>query len=223
MDRKICQTQIHRAKELVYIIYTNRPLYYRPNMPKVDCAGIFTNKQDAKKIANCINNIFRHIKDPIYKLETEYQTDEIQCDNKLVYAVIGKYSIKNKLYLNRVKREEIGGVTKSLKKANQLLKELENYNNHKYLVKEYYLNDVMPTVDFEDYDLEKHQDNMKIITDELQKYPQRKKMRDVLENIELLKHAPPSRVLPKGGIEYREMVNDPEFRQRWSKYDKKFE
>ena len=42
------------------------------------------------------------------------------------------------------------------------------------------------------------------------------------ENIDLIKHAPPSRVLPKGGIEYQELINDPEFRKRWAPWDKKF-
>jgi hypothetical protein len=38
----------------------------------------------------------------------------------------------------------------------------------------------------------------------------------------LLKYAPPSKVLPKGGTEYRQLTDDPEFRKRWALWDDKF-
>lgn len=46
--------------------------------------------------------------------------------------------------------------------------------------------------------------------------------RNVNKNINSMLLAPPSKVLPKGGIGYREMINDPGFKERWKTYDSSF-
>ena len=87
-------------------------------------------------------------------------------------------------------------------------------------VKRYRTNDVIPTMNLDDYDLEKHKQNLKIITTELQKHAHTKKMKDALDDIEAIQYAPPSKVLPKGSVEYREIMADPSFKKRWTPYDK---
>ena len=230
-SKKLCQIH-HQNKNFVYLVYTTVQEIIEE---KKDFAGLFTSREDAEKIAKCLNKIFKNINDPMYKLDSEYNVQlyvnghndgyfPVHFDNvpgKRLYSVQGYYYTK-KHYSGII--EVIQSIVNTLEEARKQKKEIEEDigTGTKVHIKKYYLNDVMPTMNLDDYDIEKHKENMKIITDELQKYPQRKKMKDVLENIELLKYAPPSRVLPKGGLEYQEMVNDPEFRKRWSKYDKKF-
>ena len=79
------------------------------------------------------------------------------------------------------------------------------------------MNDVMPTMNLDDYDLEKHKQHLKTIATELVKYPHSKKMMDTFDDIKAIKYAPPSKILPKGSADYQEMVNDPEFKKRWAK------
>lgn len=217
-------------------IWDSHDYYFAPRrFLKEDYAGIFTTKKDAEQVAQCLNNIFLNVKDPNYKLY-EYRVYGINLDennDKKLYMIIGTWEQIRKLPLEELKYDVLVGITSTYKNACDVKKQDERqfgtfgafdpYFNYKRGIKRYYLNDVMPTMNLDDYDVEKHKERMKIITDELVKYPQKKKMKDVLENIELLKHAPPSRVLPKGGLEYQKMVNDPEFRKRWAKYDKKIQ
>ncbi len=86
-------------------------------------------------------------------------------------------------------------------------------------VKRYRMNDVMPTMRLDDYDLKKHREQLKIISDELQKYPHKKTMDRVINDLE---YSFPTRALKTGGKQYQDLVNDPEFRKRWAPFDPKY-
>lgn len=251
-SKKVCQisNQNKKAVYIVYKTVTTLSPAVKPHrFYKRDYAGIFTSREHANKIAACLNNIFLNVKDPTYYLATKYKITDVDSGYEVTGFYYNKKELvqpvedviitvtsslkgaRNELEASRLEYERDRVFKNTLHPDGSIRTTraiLHNNGAGMYDFKidfhmiKYYLNDVMPTMNLNDYDLDKHQQRMKIITDELVKYPQRKKMVNVLENIDLLKHAPPSKVLPKGGLEYREMVNDPEFRKRWAKYDDKF-
>ena len=76
----------------------------------------------------------------------------------------------------------------------------------------YKLNDVMPTMNLEDYNMETHKENIKTVIKELYKYPHNKQTKSVISELEYM---PPSKALKSGGIHYQNLVSDPEFQERW--------
>lgn len=82
-------------------------------------------------------------------------------------------------------------------------------------VMRYRMNDVMPTIDLEDYNLEKHKETMEKVGLQIQQAPYRKFYNDIVPDI---KFAPPSHALKRGGVEYRKYIQDPEFQKRWQKW-----
>ena len=87
-------------------------------------------------------------------------------------------------------------------------------SDYNIYIKRYKMNDVMPTMNLEDYDVYKHKENMKIITNELHKHFHSKQMKDLINELE---YAPPTKPLKTGGRHYQEYTNDPEFNKRWNK------
>lgn len=219
LSRKICQLGKQNNK-VVYIVYslTTHHHYIEGFKEIDDYAGFFTSRDDAEKVAECLNNIFLNVKDPVdkYRIIDKYRVSTIHTEDthKTLYRVRALYKLIT--FIPPEKQEYIMGITESFQEARKL-----QYNSgYHNKIKRYYLNDVMPTMNISDYDIDLHKENMKIITHELQKYPQKQKIKQALEE---LKYAPPSNLLPKGGIKYQEMINDPDFKKRWSKYDKKFQ
>ena len=70
----------------------------------------------------------------------------------------------------------------------------------------------MPTMNLEDYHVEAHKENLKTIVKELYKYPHNQHTKSVISELEYM---PPSKALKTGGVHYQNLVNDPEFQERW--------
>jgi len=231
-SRKICSPPKQKGtqRQLVYLIYEyNSIKAVRPHAltpPIFDYAGFFSSKTDAENVAKCLNNIFLNVEDfgNTYELIMEYRvtSSDILKDTNIVYKVVAQYEA-----INHTKKDDtlnnytrVRAIAKTLEDARLYVKARGPNPYQKIYIKKYYLNDIMPTMNIDDYDIDLHKKNMKIITNELRKHAHKKKMQDVLDNINLLEYAPPSRVLPKGGRKYQKMVNSPTFRKRWEKYDK---
>lgn len=221
-------------------------------LSKYDYAGVFETRQDAVYIADCLNKLFSwsHIYDEKYKFASPYwikkvngyyvvegyyhMIGDIRRKEFMTEKLVGIVSDKNRLQQNKeywMSRLFTTFTTKPpLPKplGQKFIKSASPKNTFKLYIDpqihvvRYKLNDVMPTMNLDDYSVENHKKNFNIIKSELLKYPQQQKMKQVLEDIDLIKTAPPSKLLPKGGYDYQEMVNDPEFRKRWAPWDKTF-
>lgn len=228
---------------LVYVKLTNiLPITKKDNdgLSKYDLAGVFQTWKDAHYVADCLNKIFSwyHVYDDKYKLASQYFVRR-SSDN--YYMVQGYYQMIGNIKRKKFTTDQLMAIVTDVNKLQSVKDEVLSYikdEGNRYLrsvsskntskihlipyvhVMRYKLNDVMPTMELDDYSIQDHKKHLEIIKDELQKYPQRKKMKSVLEDVDLMKHAPPSRVLPKGGIDYRELTNDPEFKKRWAPWDK---
>lgn len=221
-SRKTCQVN-KQSKEYIYIVYITSVYEDTEESEYVylsDYAGFFKSKDDAVQVAKCLNNIYSNIHDPIYKLYKPYDV----LRNTIYYSVSATYTNRKITKPKQWVTDELMEITPSLSQARNIYNELHTeYADDKSTtvhMTRYYLNDIMPTMHLRDYDAGKHKEHMEIIMNELPKHIHGKKMADALYNIDLLKWAPPSKVLPKGGLGYRKLVNDPEFKKRWSKYDK---
>jgi hypothetical protein len=151
------------------------------------------------------------------------------------YGVIGKYILRGDIGPNVYTREVVIDITYDIDTLNQIREHFYNHQSGTYLanvspsvraqlhqdpqlhVKRYRMNDIMPTMNLDDYDLKKHKQQLKTITTELAKHFHSKKIKDALEDIRAIQNAPPSRVLPNGSLEYRELISDPAFIKRWGK------
>jgi len=179
----------------------------------------------AKHISECLNKIIstREIDDR-YKLHGHYHVLPYKTGDKQTYLVMGTYCTTGDIKKDEFTREIIIGTATN--KAE--LDNIKNYTSGRtyniiYMeypseihVKRYRMNDVMPTMNLDDYDLDNHKKHLKIITNELAKHHHTRDMKAVINELE---YAPPSTALKRGGKHYQDLVGDPEFRKRWSSYD----
>lgn len=236
---QVCK--LDKDGQIVYIMYikiTNiLPISATENdgLSKYDYAGVFDTRNDAHRVADCLNKIFSwyHVYDDKYKLESPYWVTINNIGNKFIvdgyYRMIG--DIKRKEFMT----ELILGVVTDKKdvdtyktiftnelpeKTKLYLKRISPKNKSKLHIEpiihvmRYKLNDVMATMNLHDYNLTNHKQQMKIITNELYKYPHNKTMKQLIGELEYM---PPTKPLKSGGVHYQNMVNDSEFKKRWKK------
>jgi hypothetical protein len=235
---KICK--INKDGPIVYIVYvkvTNiLPISAKDNdgLGKIDYAGVFTNNQDANYVIDCLNKIFSwyHVYDDQYKFASPYTVERID-GYKVVsgyYTMIGnvgrrKYEterilaiVTDKTQLARVKQEVQAKLTDEFKNKLKMKSSLNNSSKLHVIptihVQRYRINDVMPTMNLDDYSISQHKEHLKAIADELYTYPHTKNMKQLIGAIEYM---PPTKAMKSGGIHYQNLVNDPEFQQRWAK------
>lgn len=209
-------------------------------LTKHDYAGIFQTREDARYVADCLNKIFKwyHVYDDQYKLTSPYvvtRRNTYLMRKNPYFIVHGYYRMIGNVRRKQFMTEKLMGIV-SDKAELQHYKELYLHeaqgNINMYLRKifpdninkihmeptihvvRYKLNDVMPTMNLDDYSIQQHKQHMQKITDELSKYPHNKAMKILIGE---LKYLPPTKPLKQGGIEYQKLVNDPEFQKRWSK------
>lgn len=236
----ICKVKNPPNNDMIYIIYvklTNHlPITRSENdgLSKYDFAGVFTTEKDAKYVVKCLNKIFSWFQNynNDYKLKRKYRTYHWRSRNAGLFSVDGFYRMMGDV----APEEFIQEIVIDIAKDKQILNRIVTYNathvrNYVHTitdnplvrakihqdpqlhVKRYRTNDVMPTMNLDDYDLEKHHERLKIISEELQKYPHKKTMDRVIDDLE---YSFPTHALKTGGIQYQNLTSDPDFRRRWA-------
>ena len=248
----ICKVN-SEVNDLIYIVYikfTNTmPLKFgdpKRGLVKEDCAGVFSTRQYAQDVADCLNKIFslNRYYDNRYQLVRPYSVI-VGSAHRIYYLVVATYIIRGYIRPNEYTREIVVNVAENKTTLNRMKENYRNFGPMNFRnfsfpsideypadvrskirldpplpqvnVKRYRLNDVMPTMNLDDYDLTNHKRQLKTITTELAKHLHSKKIKDALEDIRAIQNAPPSRVLPNGSLEYRELISDPAFIKRWKK------
>lgn len=236
---QICK--INKNGSIVYLLYvkfTNHvALSEQENkvgrgITKNDYAGVFESRQDANYIAECLNKIFKwyHVYDNQYKLESPYWVKKMGN----FYVVDGHYRMIGNIGRKKFMTELLVSIVSDKRELQHAKEQCFNHvknNLDLYLrkifpndinkihmeptihVARYKLNDVMPTMNLDDYSIEKHKKHVQLITNELLKYPHNKAMKNLIGELEYL---PPTKNLKSGGIQYQKQVNEPEFKKRWN-------
>lgn len=165
---------------------------------------MFETLKDANAVADCLNNIFQN--DYFHVIGTYKMVGHIgrgkYVDDVLEAVVTNKEDIprekQNAIYRSAASRG--GGRSSKIQSDGQI---------H---VMRYKLNDVMPTMNLDDYDMETHKEKIKTVIAELHKYPHSRHTKNIISELEYM---PPSKALKSGGIHYQNLVSDPEFQERW--------
>ena len=206
---------------------------------KFDLAGVFQTKKDAEYVCDCLNKIFKwcHVYDKQYRMDSPYWVDEMNnyyivrgyykmfgdvgrkkfMTERLLHIVTDKSQLEDykKMSLNHLLGNNLNHL---LGNKYWYLRKIFPTNVNKFHVEStihvirYKLNDVMPTMNLDDYSIQRHKQHMNIIINELYKYPHNKAIKTLISE---LKYLPPTKPLKTGGVEYQKMVNDPEFKKRW--------
>ncbi len=162
----------------------------------------------------------------VYIVYNEYETGHLR-DLYKFYSTFRSY--KDKILPYYVER--LIGVADTLEKAKHIkaeyISEFEqgqfNINPKARIeIQKFCTNELKPFKFFKDYNRYIHEKGAKTYLQDVKQYAQKQKMKGALEDIKFLKDAPPSKMLPKGGIGYREMISDPDFVKRWAPWDPKF-
>lgn len=234
----ICKIDRPNDTDIIYIIYVKLtnilPIKCSRDhgLRKDDCAGIFSNREYAKHISECLNKIIS-IRDDRYKLHVHYHVIPHKTgDKQTKYHVMGTYYTTGDIKKNEYTNEIIIGTATNKAELDNIKNYASGRNYNTYIqypsvlpkiyqepqihVKRYRMNDVMPTMNLDDYDLDNHKKHLKIITNELAKHHHTRDMKAIINELE---YAPPSTALKRGGKHYQDLVSDPEFIKRWSSYD----
>lgn len=225
---QVCK--VNKEGKMVYLLYTKstntEDISEKENkgyrtLLKHDYAGVFETYNDAEAVADCLEKIFKHhhIYNDQYVLDSYYvhklnDYHYVMGLYKMIGAVKrGKYVdenllaiVTNKDDLPRVKQSLLDRLIDHSHWSTKIQRDPQIH------VMRYKLNDVMPTMNLEDYHVEAHKENLKTIVKELYKYPHNQHTKSVISELEYM---PPSKALKTGGVHYQNLVNDPEFQERW--------
>lgn len=226
---QVCK--LNKEGKMVYLLYTKytniEDITEKENrgyrtLIKHDYAGVFETYDDAQAVVDCLEKIFKHhhIYNDQYVLDS--YTPVHTGRNTGYYTVMGIYkmigAVKRGTYVDEnllaivTNKDDLPRVKQSLLDSLIDQSSTKIQRDPQIHVMRYKLNDVMPTMNLEDYNMETHKENLKTVIKELYKYPHNKHTKSMIGELEYM---PPSKALKSGGIHYQDLVNDPEFQERW--------
>lgn len=209
---KLCKLQNKPGGEDIYILYACKIEPFTNTSKIVDYAGIFDTSHDARQVAECLTNIFSKLNDKHWKLSgryslirylnagagvfEEYQNGDISgIDKRLFkYGVRGFFTAtddNNKHELKSFKSEVVIGISKSLKsleaKQKAVMTMVNSMNNggisYNLKIIKYRINDILPTMYFDDYNKILHHKKFKHVISELKDFPQAQANRQNLRRL----------------------------------------
>jgi hypothetical protein len=187
--------KVDSSDKIIYIIYVKYICVYGDIGSIYDVAGMFNDKKDAVHVKDCLNNLFPHLIDEHWTLAEKYKIVEQNYFAGKFYQVMSSYTKKPGAKLGKqVMIEVILNCTDTMGEAESMIKSKDftknindqnfdvflrerGYTRHPQIfIKKYRVNDVMPTMHLDDYNIVKHQENMKNIVKKLQTYPTTKRL-----------------------------------------------
>jgi hypothetical protein len=191
----ICKVNADRTNQvlLLYVKFTNiQPLQDTDDedddvtINMTDTVGYFTTQAIARNVAECINRLIpvHHVFDGKYKLVLPYVSFR-PAHSKRLWCVVGMYKPVGYFAPHKFTNEIVLSVAETKEKLNyETLDHLPNNNNNLHVdgpyIKRYVVNDIMPTMSMDDYDLSKHRSRLKTVLSHLMDVPWSKKSRQEL-------------------------------------------
>ncbi len=217
VDHPLNQDVVH----LAYVKLTNTAAIRQSenHVVKIDYAGVFTAETDAQHVADCLNRLFTlyRIHDQRYRVIPggQYMVApfHFQGNVETVYIVLGQYKMIGNIEPNQFVSEYLVGIARNRDELNALKAiNLESnqwfdafdfrhaMNNHTalhfdggiYAVK-YKMNDVMPTMNLDHYDVTKHKQMFKTVAEGIKKMPHTKRQKSLVEDLKALPHSQDTR------------------------------
>lgn len=187
----ICKVQKSKNPRKMYILYI-KGHYTRTSVAKItDYAGFFSDYKDAHFVKKCLNGLFLNIHDDKWVINPEGYTIRVADMNDIignvanhdVYIVESNYTSKIPLSANDYTIENVIALTDNRFEIKNLIAKYKQrvgdftswgpiYDKQndawiqfetKIHIKEYYINDVMPTMYISDYDGNKHKEHIRKI------------------------------------------------------------
>ncbi len=182
----VCKVQGADRNNIVLILYlkfsNNHPIE-GPTNTIIDTAGFFTRQIDAQNVADCLNRLI-----PLNQINGKYRRvgDYVADRAYRLYTVRAWYESVGNFEPHEHTDDLIISVAKTKNQLNyrevKFLMENTNANFHidGPFIKRYVVNDVMPTMHLDDYDLSKHKQRFKEVLSHLMDIPGSKQNRQEL-------------------------------------------
>lgn len=191
----ICKVQKSEYPRKMYILYI-KGHYTSKTIAKItDYAGFFSDYRDAHFVKKCLNGLFQNIHDDKWILDKNGYTIRVADMNDIignavnhdVYIVESHYTLRIPLNPSEYTIENVIAITDNrfeiknlIAKYKQQIGDFTSWgpiydkNSDSWIqfeprvyTKEYYINDVMPTMYISDYDGNKHKEQIRKIRKEL--------------------------------------------------------
>jgi hypothetical protein len=187
----ICKVQDSKFPKKMYILYIKGHYTSTSVVNMTDYAGFFSDYKDAHFVKKCLNGLFLNIHDDKwvispggYTIRVADMNDVIgNVTNHDVYIVESDYTSKNPLSASQYTIENVIALTDNRFEIKNLIAKYKQrvgdfsswgpvYDKHndawiqfepKIHIKEYYINDVMPTMYITGYDGNKHKEHIRQI------------------------------------------------------------
>lgn len=157
------QTELKKPKHYVYILYSTIDHLNVPTRrgARDDFAGLFDNKEDAEKVAECLTNLFSKLQSDEWRMGSPYTVWDIYFKHGIFvsapsapvvphkYGVIGVFASIHPLSYYRT--QQIHSVSSTEHEAQTILNNLKQSTSNKLKIIKYRVNDIVPTVFLDDY------------------------------------------------------------------------
>jgi hypothetical protein len=182
----VCKVQGADRNNIVLILYlkfsNNHPIE-GPTNTIIDTAGFFTRQIDAQNVADCLNRLI-----PLNQINGKYRRvgDYVADRAYRLYTVRAWYESVGNFEPHEHTDDLIISVAKTKKQLNYREVKFFMENTHANFhikgpfIKRYVVNDVMPTMHLDDYDLSKHKERLKTVLSSLTSVPWSKQSRQEL-------------------------------------------
>lgn len=215
----ICKVDHPPNQKIVHIVYvkltnTTSVVHKEHWTSKIDCAGIFTTQADAQRVADCMNRLFDmyHIHDQYYRMRPtgRYRVEPIRIREETVFAVFGYYNmVSGNIKPKQFVAEYIVGIARNSQELGALMavnifndkwwqssyfRAALSWDNtlrfdHRLYVARYKMNDVMPTMNLDHYNVRKHKQVFKAVAKGLQTMASPKHQKSLIEDLKTLPHS----------------------------------
>ncbi len=164
---------------LLYVTTTNRnPIQGSEEHSVLDTAGYFTSETDALNVAECLNRLIPlHHVYGIYKRVTPYVVSLENNYRHIWYDVSAWYDTVGHLEPREYASDIIFSIAKTKQQLNYTgARKWMNHNDVTFIVKgpyikRYRVNDIMPTMSMNDYDLINHKERFNEVVENLKLLP----------------------------------------------------
>jgi hypothetical protein len=208
---------------LVYVKLTNSAAIRQSenHLAKIDYAGVFTTRADAQHVADCLNRLFTlyRIHDQRYRMVPggQYTVAPFHFHGNVetVYIVLGIYKVIGNIEPNQFVSDYLVGIARNREELNAL-KATNILHSHEWFESFYFdlaidshdtllyfdggiyaakykMNDVMPTMNLDHYDVQKHKQMFKTVAEGIKKMPHTKRQKSLVEDLKALPHSQDTR------------------------------